>query len=91
MMKTMAIVIALLASISVSAKTIYLTADRMVDVDSGRSVTNPAVKTVGSIKAGAFADIIAVDDDPTINVRLVEAVPFVIENGVVKKGANLFL
>ncbi len=45
-------------------------------------------KTVGSIKVGAFADIVAVDGDPTNNVRLLEAIPFVMKNGVVEKGAN---
>jgi imidazolonepropionase-like amidohydrolase len=41
---------------------------------------------VGDISAGRYADIIAVDGDPTVNVRLLEKVPFVMKAGVVVKG-----
>jgi imidazolonepropionase-like amidohydrolase len=41
---------------------------------------------LGSITAGHFADIIAVDGDPSENIRLLEAVPFVMKGGVVEKG-----
>ncbi|WP_036822529.1 metal-dependent hydrolase family protein [Polaribacter sp. Hel1_85] len=40
---------------------------------------------IGQIKEGFFADIIAVDDDPTKNISTMENVVFVMKNGVVYK------
>ncbi len=40
---------------------------------------------VGQIKKGFFADIIAVDEDPTKNIKTMENVVFVMKNGVVYK------
>lgn len=40
---------------------------------------------IGSIEVGKFADIIAVDDDPTININTMEKVVFVMKNGIVYK------
>jgi imidazolonepropionase-like amidohydrolase len=40
---------------------------------------------IGQIKKGFFADIIAVDDDPTKNITTMENVVFVMKNGVVYK------
>jgi len=39
----------------------------------------------GSIRAGKFADLIAVDGDPIVNVRQLEHVTFVMKEGVVYK------
>ena len=38
---------------------------------------------IGVIKAGAFADIIAVDEDPLANIRALEDIDFVMKNGKV--------
>ncbi len=40
---------------------------------------------IGQVKKGFFADIIAVDDDPTKNISTMENVVFVMKNGVVYK------
>src|SRR5438309_7641623 len=40
---------------------------------------------IGSIEAGKWADIIAVDGDPTKDVRALESVKFVMKGGVVYK------
>jgi imidazolonepropionase-like amidohydrolase len=40
---------------------------------------------IGSIEAGKWADIIAVDGDPTKDVRALETVKFVMKGGVVYK------
>ena len=40
---------------------------------------------IGQIKKGFFADIIAVDEDPAINIATMEKVVFVMKNGVVYK------
>ncbi len=40
---------------------------------------------LGQIKKGFFADIIAVDEDPTKNISTMENVVFVMKNGVVYK------
>ncbi len=41
---------------------------------------------VGTLEPGHFADVIAVDGDPTQDVRRLEHVAFVMQGGVVKKG-----
>ena len=43
-------------------------------------------KDVGSIEAGRFADLIAVQGDPSKDVRLLEKVAVVIKGGEVVKG-----
>jgi len=42
---------------------------------------------IGSITAGKFADIIAVEGDPIANIKLLEDVKFVMKGGTVYKGA----
>jgi imidazolonepropionase-like amidohydrolase len=44
--------------------------------------------TVGSISPGKFADIIAVNEDPTVNINTMLSVPFVMKEGVVYKNEN---
>jgi imidazolonepropionase-like amidohydrolase len=43
---------------------------------------------VGTVQAGRFADIIAVDGDPLTDVSELERVKFVMKGGVVYKGAS---
>ncbi len=40
---------------------------------------------IGRIEKGAFADLIAVDDNPMLNIKTLEDVVFVMKNGVVYK------
>jgi len=40
---------------------------------------------LGSIRAGKYADIVAVEGDPTQNVRILENVPFVMKGGKIYK------
>jgi imidazolonepropionase-like amidohydrolase len=40
---------------------------------------------IGQIQKGFFADIIAVDEDPTKNIATMENVVFVMKDGVVYK------
>jgi len=52
------------------------------------TITNATVlknKNIGEIAVGKFADIIAVDEDPTKNIKTLENVVFVMKNGVVYK------
>ena len=44
-------------------------------------------KDVGTIEAGKYADIIAVQSDPLTDVRALETVTFVMKGGVVYKNA----
>jgi imidazolonepropionase-like amidohydrolase len=43
---------------------------------------------LGSIKAGKYADLIAVDRDPLTDIRLLEDIPFVMKEGKVYKQAH---
>lgn len=40
---------------------------------------------IGQIKKGFYADIIAVNEDPTVNINTMENVVFVMKNGIVHK------
>ena len=40
-------------------------------------------KRVGSLEAGKFADIVAVQGDPLSDIKRMESVTFVMKNGVV--------
>ena len=42
-------------------------------------------KEIGILETGMLADIIATDDDPTININTMEKVSFVMKNGIVYK------
>ncbi|RYE70278.1 MAG: amidohydrolase family protein, partial [Oxalobacteraceae bacterium] len=44
-----------------------------------------ARKDVGIIEPGRYADLVAVEGDPTVNVRLLEAPAIVIQNGLIVK------
>jgi len=63
----------------------------MTPMDAIRTATGNAADLlgasgdVGSIQAGRFADIIAVDGDPAANVRVLESVGFVMKGGTVVK------
>jgi imidazolonepropionase-like amidohydrolase len=43
---------------------------------------------VGSIEAGKFADIVAVNGDPLADISILEHVDFVMKGGVVYKSAQ---
>lgn len=52
------------------------------------TITNAFVlknENIGEISAGKYADIIAVDEDPTENINTMENVIFVMKNGIVYK------
>ncbi|CAL2093028.1 Imidazolonepropionase-like amidohydrolase [Tenacibaculum sp. 190524A05c] len=53
------------------------------------TVTNAKIlkmeNEIGQVKAGFYADIVAVDEDPTKNINTMEKVVFVMKNGVVYK------
>ena len=52
------------------------------------TITNAIVlqnQQIGSIEKGKFADIIAVDEDPTENINTLENVVFVMKNGTIYK------
>jgi imidazolonepropionase-like amidohydrolase len=44
---------------------------------------------IGSLQVGAYADIIAVTEDPLANISALERVSFVMSNGVVIKNQLL--
>ncbi len=60
-----------------------------IEAIQSATITNAKIlkmeKEVGQIAAGFYADIIAVDEDPTKNVKTLENVVFVMKNGVVYK------
>jgi imidazolonepropionase-like amidohydrolase len=43
---------------------------------------------IGQVQAGRYADLIAVDGDPLRDVRVLEAVPFVMKGGTIVKAAG---
>jgi imidazolonepropionase-like amidohydrolase len=43
------------------------------------------IDEIGEIAVGKFADIIAVDNDPTKDIKTLEDVIFVMKNGIVYK------
>lgn len=69
----------------------YMVAAGMPPIETIQSatITNAKIlkmdKEIGQIKQGFFADIIAVDEDPTNNIKTMENVVFVMKNGVVYK------
>ena len=71
----------------------YMVKFGMTPVQAIRAATSNAAdligrsKDVGSIEAGKYADIIAVDADPVQDVRALENVGFVMKGGVVYKDA----
>lgn len=60
-----------------------------IEAIQSATVTNAKILNmtakIGSIEAGKFADIIAVNEDPTKNIYTMENVVFVMKNGVVYK------
>ena len=60
-------------------------------IDALRSATSTSARVlhlgdkVGQIKAGMFADVIAVEGDPTSDISSVRRVRFVMKNGTVYK------
>jgi imidazolonepropionase-like amidohydrolase len=70
----------------------YMVKYGMTPAQAIRAATSSAAdligraQDVGSIEAGKYADIIAVDNDPLADVRALEHVSFVMKGGVVYKG-----
>jgi imidazolonepropionase-like amidohydrolase len=66
----------------------------MTPMDAIQAATRNAAQAlgrerdVGAIEAGRYGDLIAVQGDPTRNVRLLENVAFVMKGGQVVKGPN---
>jgi imidazolonepropionase-like amidohydrolase len=65
----------------------------MTPIEAIQSATVSAAEAlgradVGSLEAGRLADLIAVPGDPTADVTLLEAVPFVMKGGDVVKDAR---
>ncbi len=60
-----------------------------IETIQSATVTNAKLlgkdKEIGILEKGMLADIIATDDDPTININTMEKVSFVMKNGVVYK------
>lgn len=60
-----------------------------IETIQSATVTNAKIlkmtSEIGSIEVGKFADIIAVDDDPTKNIKTMENVVFVMKNGIIYK------
>jgi imidazolonepropionase-like amidohydrolase len=70
----------------------YMVKYGMTPAQAIRAATSSAAdligrtQDVGTIEAGKYADIIAVDNDPLADVRALEHVSFVMKGGVVYKG-----
>jgi imidazolonepropionase-like amidohydrolase len=70
----------------------YMVKFGMTPAQAIRAATSSAAdligraQDVGTIEAGKYADIIAVDNDPLADVRALEHVSFVMKGGVVYKG-----
>jgi imidazolonepropionase-like amidohydrolase len=70
----------------------YMVKFGMTPAQAIRAATSSAAdlvgraQDVGTIEAGKYADIIAVDNDPLTDVRVLEHVSFVMKGGVVYKG-----
>jgi imidazolonepropionase-like amidohydrolase len=47
-----------------------------------------ASEDLGSVGAGKYADLVAVEGDPLADITLLEAIPFVMKGGVVHKGGD---
>ena len=66
----------------------------MTPVAALRASTSVAAKVLrmedrlGAVKGGAFADLIAVDGDPTKDIAAIRQVRFVMRSGVVHLGAG---
>ena len=60
-----------------------------IEAIQSATITNAKIllmnNEIGQIKKGFFADIIAVDDDPTKNISTMENVVFVMKEGKVFK------
>ena len=60
-----------------------------IETIQSATVTNAKLlgkdKEIGILEKGMLADIIATDDDPTININTMEKVSFVMKNGIVYK------
>lgn len=72
----------------------YMVDAGMSEMDAIKAATITAAnhlemgKTIGSIEAGKFADIIAVDGNPLTDIEELYDVDFVMKNGVVYKGGE---
>ena len=71
----------------------YMVRYGMTPVEAIQSATLHAAEAlgrndVGVIEAGRYADLVAVPGDPTVDVTLLEEVPFVIKGGEVVKDAR---
>ena len=65
-----------------------------IETIQSATITNAKIlkmdSEIGQIKKGFFADIIAVNEDPTKNIHTMENVVFVMKNGIVYKKQEVF-
>jgi len=77
---------------SIAQEFSYMVKFGMTPMDAIRSATSRAAELLeqqgqlGEIRAGAFADIVAVDGDPLADIKELERVRFVMKDGKVFKG-----